>query len=76
MYERNVYVVQPYKVGTKERKSLAIVIPAQVVKEYSFNPSTVFALNVEKDKITLRTLDMDTERPFVTRMLPALTNQG
>lgn len=48
MYYRDVYVVQPYKVGTKDRKSLAIVIPAQVVKEYSLDTSTVFALNVDK----------------------------
>jgi antitoxin component of MazEF toxin-antitoxin module len=47
LYNRNVYVVQPYRVGTKDRKSLAIVIPAQVVKEYSFSTSTIFALKVD-----------------------------
>jgi hypothetical protein len=63
MSYRNVYVVQPYRVGTKDRKSLAIVIPAQVVKEYSFNTSTVFALNVDKGNsgIVLRKVDMPGE---------------
>jgi hypothetical protein len=65
MYARDVYVIQPYRVGAKDRKSLAIVIPAQVVKEYSFNTSTVFALNIDKgnSKITLREVGIPGENP-------------
>jgi hypothetical protein len=44
---KNTYVVQPYQVGNKERKSLAIIIPAQIAKEYSFDTSTIFALKVD-----------------------------
>jgi hypothetical protein len=76
MYCRDVYVIQPYRVGTKDRKSLAIVIPAQVVKEYSFNTSTVFALNVDKgnSKITLRKVGLPGENPHDGMLTPACTN--
>jgi hypothetical protein len=76
MYDRDVYVIQPYRVGTKDRKSLAIVIPAQVVKEYSFNTSTVFALNVDKgnSKITLRKVGIPRENPDNGMVLPTCNN--
>jgi hypothetical protein len=76
MYDRDVYVIQPYRVGTKDRKSLAIVIPAQVVKEYSFNTSTVFALNVEKgnSKIILRKVGLPGENPHDDTLTPACNN--
>jgi hypothetical protein len=72
MYDRDVYVIQPYMVGTKDRKSLAIVIPAQVVKEYRFNTSTVFALNVEKgnSKIILRKVGLPGRRKNQHRQYP------
>jgi antitoxin component of MazEF toxin-antitoxin module len=66
LYNRNVYVVQPYRVGTKDRKSLAIVIPAQVVKEYSFDTSTIFALKVDNmRRLTLQNVgvEADEEQP-------------
>jgi antitoxin component of MazEF toxin-antitoxin module len=53
---KSLYVLQPYHVGSKYAKSLALVIPAEVVKEYNLNISTVFALRVEQEaqKITLQ----------------------
>ncbi len=29
-----MYIVQPYKVGSATGKSLAIIVPAELVKEY------------------------------------------
>jgi hypothetical protein len=48
MFLRNVYVTQPYLVGSKGRKSLAIIIPARLVKDYDVNTSTIFAARAEK----------------------------
>jgi antitoxin component of MazEF toxin-antitoxin module len=48
MFSRNVYATQPYLVGSKGRKSLAIIIPARLVKEYDVNTSTIFAVRAEK----------------------------
>jgi hypothetical protein len=45
---KEVYAIQPYLVGSKQAKSLALVIPAQVVREYNINPSTVFTLRRTK----------------------------
>jgi bifunctional DNA-binding transcriptional regulator/antitoxin component of YhaV-PrlF toxin-antitoxin module len=69
---KNMYVVQPYQVGTKERKSLAIIIPAKITREYNINTSTILALGIDekKKRITLRevnTKDEDEEK----KMTPA-----
>lgn len=55
---RNIYVMQPYRVGSKNGKSLVILIPARIVKEFNINTSTVFMLrkNKEKKTITLETI--------------------
>lgn len=69
---KNLYVVQPYEVGTKERKSLAIIIPAKITREYHIDTSTILALGVDEKtkRITLRevyTKDEDGEK----KMAPA-----
>ena len=60
MLTRNVYVIQPYEVGTKERKSLAIIIPAQVAKEYEVSKSTILALRINEKarNFTLQKVNM------------------
>jgi hypothetical protein len=58
MIRKDVYVVQPYEVGTKERKSLAIIIPAEIAREYKIDPSAVLILkiNQQTNVITLHVL--------------------
>ena len=68
---KNVYVVQPYEVGTMDRKSLAIIIPAKITREHHINTSTIFALGVDEKttRITLRevcTKDEDEEKEKMT----------
>ena len=46
------YLVQPYKVGSKT-KSMAFVIPHEVVKDYQINPSTVIILRPDKVRKTI-----------------------
>jgi hypothetical protein len=41
---KSVYALQPYKAGSKNYKSLVLVIPASVVKQYNINSSTIFTL--------------------------------
>jgi hypothetical protein len=55
---KSIYAVQPYEVGSKHSKSLALVIPAKVVKECSIDTSTVFALRADEKtkRITLKTV--------------------
>jgi antitoxin component of MazEF toxin-antitoxin module len=63
MVSKNVYVLQPYEVGTKQHKSLAVIIPARVAREYNVNKATILALSVNpKDKrITLQKVDVAAE---------------
>jgi hypothetical protein len=45
---RNFYVLQPYEVGgSKKCKSLALLIPARMVRECNISTSTVFALKAD-----------------------------
>jgi antitoxin component of MazEF toxin-antitoxin module len=55
---RALYALQPYHVGSKDRKSLALIIPAKVAKRYNVDTSTVFTLRVDEDRkrIMLQTL--------------------
>jgi hypothetical protein len=53
------YLIQPYNVG-KDKKSLAIVIPSQIVKKYNLNSSsTIFFLQEDEqtNSFLLRTID-------------------
>lgn len=66
---KTIYAIQPYEVGTKYRKSLAIVIPARIVKECKFSTSTVFAIQLDKERHTIllqtvRTSFENTEQTF------------
>src|SRR6266516_7001954 len=50
---RSLYVIQPYEVGSKKAKSLALVIPAKVVKKYNITISTVFVLKANTQTKTI-----------------------
>ena len=70
MLERNIHVVQPYWVGTKNSKSLALIIPSQIAKEQNLNASTVFVLKVDNTKIVLQVINAEHEDEE-TAMTPA-----
>ena len=50
---KSTYLVQPYHVGSKNAKSLAVIIPAEVAKGYNITTSTVLALKAEKNPGTI-----------------------
>lgn len=56
MISKVTYAVQPFAVGPK-RTSLAFIIPAKVTQECRINPSTIFAVQLDKKRKTL-TLQM------------------
>lgn len=51
------YIVKPYRVGSTG-KSLAMVIPVQLVREYKIDVSTMLALRADekREKITVRAI--------------------
>lgn len=49
IYLQNKYLVTPYGVG-KDKKSLAIVVPSEVVKTLEINPQSTFLLLEVKGK--------------------------
>lgn len=68
----NRYIIQPYEVGSKQAKSLALIIPAEVRKEANVNTSTVFILNIDEKtkRITLQKINEIMEKSENT-MVPA-----
>lgn len=57
---KSIYLLQPYQLGGKY-KSLALIIPADIVRECNLNNSTGFSLRVDKEtkKIVLNTIIVD-----------------
>ena len=47
-----LHTLQPYRVGSKNG-SLAIVIPAKVVKKFSIDTSTIFAMEIDEYSRTI-----------------------
>jgi hypothetical protein len=56
-----VFSIQPYKVGTRNGKSLALIIPAKIVKEQKINTSTVFLIKPEEKRIILERINLSEE---------------
>lgn len=44
---KDIYLLQPYHVGAKKYKSLALCLPAEVVREAKISTSTGFALRID-----------------------------
>lgn len=67
---KDVYIVQPYKVGSATGKSLAIIVPAELVKEYKIGISSVLALcpDNRREKITIQTITRIADRS--EKMIP------
>jgi hypothetical protein len=64
---KDLYIVQPYKVGSETGKSL---IPAELVKEYKIGISTILALSPDnsRKKITIETITRISDR--FEKMIP------
>jgi len=45
---KDIYVIQPYEVGSRKYKSLAMIIPSKVSRKCGINVSSVFNLRVDK----------------------------
>ena len=54
-----INIVQPYKVGSKDSKSLAIVIPSAIRKKNHIDPSTIFLVRSDNSEIILHPVDID-----------------
>jgi antitoxin component of MazEF toxin-antitoxin module len=61
---KSIYVLQPYRVGSRNGKSLAMVIPAEVAKACNIDVSTAFALRVDRSgkHITVESINEINER--------------
>jgi len=66
-----VYAIQPWKVGSKNGKTLVVSIPANIIKAYKIDTSTIFFLRAEEKTgiVTIRNISEDWE---VTRKRTAM----
>ena len=74
MSNQNRYFIQPYKVGSKNRKSTVITIPVKIVEKCGINTNTLFILKLESARklILLKISNIDDESDFENKtMIPA-----
>jgi hypothetical protein len=57
---RTTYVIQPYEVGSKGGKSLAIIIPAKIARQCQITPNTLFSVKGDRTTkaVTLQTVKL------------------
>jgi hypothetical protein len=60
MLEYHVRFVQPYYVGQKNKKSLAVIIPAKIARQCNITPETLFSVraNMSTKAVTLQTIKL------------------
>ncbi len=53
---KNIYALQPWKVGSRNGKTFVVSIPSNIVKRYNINTSTIFLLksNEKEGIITIQ----------------------
>lgn len=72
---RKRFLIQPYWVGSKKSKSIAVIIPAAIVKEYDIDPSMGFLLKYDKYGISLEYLLKDKNTMSVNSSFEAKNQQ-
>lgn len=61
--ERSIEFVQPYQVRQKNKKSLAVIIPAKIARQCNITPDTLFSVKGDRTTkaVTLQTVKLTTE---------------
>lgn len=60
---RRIYAIQPYEVGSKRGRSLALIIPARIARQCDITPNTTFSVKADTmtKAVTLQTIKLMTE---------------
>jgi hypothetical protein len=63
LLQKNFFAVQPYLVGSRQSKSIAITIPSALVKLHNIDRSTIFILkeNAEKNRFDLEIINQNSK---------------
>jgi hypothetical protein len=61
-FTRRIYVIQPYAVGTKGARSLALIIPARIARQCDITTDTMFSVKADTrtKAVTLQTVNLMT----------------
>jgi hypothetical protein len=59
-FRRTTYAIQPYAVGSKGAKSLALIIPARIARQCDITPNTMFSVKADRKTkaVTLQTVKL------------------
>ena len=74
MLDKIIYAVQPFPVGPR-KTSLAFIIPAKVTQECKIDPSTIFAVQLDRKRKML-TLQMIDDPYLNEKMIPVGESLG
>lgn len=59
---KKLFSTSPYRVGSSRSNSLAVVIPAQIVKDQKIDTSTIFLVKSEADRIIIEKVNFLEEK--------------
>ena len=62
MTNKKLFSTSPYRVGASTSNSLALVIPAQIVKDQKIDTSTIFIVKPEEKRIILEKVNFSEEK--------------
>ena len=70
MVNKDIFVIQPYEVGQRDRKSTALIIPAAIVKRSHIDKNSILILEQENDRKINIAIVTDVERIIQKNMVP------
>jgi len=76
MLDKSTFVIQPYYVGQKDRKSLAAIIPSKIVKKYNIDSSTIFTVRIDQQTNSIMLQIVDPQLPYKKNMITTTTPTG
>lgn len=59
---KEIYIIQPFQVGSKDSKSLAMIIPSPIAKKYGLGQSSGIILRYNDSGIWLQCIDAGKEK--------------
>lgn len=68
--EKSTFAIQPYKVGSKNSNTLAMIIPSKVTRRYNIDESTILILKLADSEKKL-VFDIVSETKTIKDMIPA-----
>ncbi|WP_144732524.1 hypothetical protein [Candidatus Nitrosocosmicus arcticus] len=72
---KNIYILQPFLLGSKDSKSLAIIIPSAITRKYHMDESSGLILRHSNSGIWLQYMDIEKKMILADQSFEACNQQ-